>query len=89
MARSSRQPRSYGELVEVLDELPVAFRHERRRRGVTLHQAAGECGLDHTTLSRFERGMVDPTAATVRAVLVWLDNGGPPPAPAAVRLEAT
>jgi len=65
-------PASYGELVEVLDLLPVLIREARRRRGLTMRDAAAEIGVSISGVSRWEARVGEPDLASTIKVLRWL-----------------
>ena len=62
---------TYAELVEVLDDLPLLIRHQRRRTGQSIRAAAKDAGVSFSTLSRWENGKTGP-AAQVARILKWL-----------------
>lgn len=63
----------YGEVVAVLDELPVALRIVRRVRNLTLEEAAREAGISRSIFDRLEDG-AGCSLHTLRKVLIWLDR---------------
>lgn len=70
---STRPMASYGELAEVIDNLPLLVREARRARGLSLRRVAEQTGLGFGTVARLERG--DTVEITVVApVLRWLDQ---------------
>jgi ribosome-binding protein aMBF1 (putative translation factor) len=74
-AALARAPlRSYTELIEILQSLPLLVRETRRARGLNLRDAADEIGFSFNTLSRFERGQHDLQLSNVVMLLRWLDS---------------
>jgi transcriptional regulator with XRE-family HTH domain len=66
-----RAPSRYDELVQLLDHMPVIIRETRRRKGLTLHEAAAQSGVPASVLSRVDRGLNDLSLRSLKAVLVW------------------
>jgi len=64
---------SFGEMVQVLDELPIIVRNARRAKGMSQRQLAATLKLSPSTLSRIEDGREFSSVSLV-AVLVWLDG---------------
>lgn len=52
--------------------LAALVRGHREGRGLTLRQAASECGISASTLSRIERREARPDLDTVRALVDWV-----------------
>ncbi len=72
---SVEQPTSYGELAEVVEQLPVIVRSARRIWCLSQRAAAAEAGVSFTTISRVEAGG-DMSSVTLCALLRWLDGKG-------------
>ena len=52
--------------------LAALVRGHRERRGLNLREAAKECEVSPSTLSRIERGEARPDLDTVRSLVVWV-----------------
>lgn len=65
------RPTSYGELVRVMECLPMLVRETRRRRGLSLRAAAKDAGVGFNTLTRFEQGD-DVVLSNAVALLRWV-----------------
>lgn len=76
---------SYAELAGLLDALPVLLREARRRRRLTMREAAAEMGCSISTVCRIEAGE-DCVLSNALAVLRWLGSDG---APVGAALERT
>lgn len=63
---------SFGELANVLDDLPVIVLNARRGRRVSQREAAAEIGVSYSTISRIETGG-EFSSTSLRALLLWLD----------------
>lgn len=61
----------YGELIEVLESLPVILREARRRKGVSIRQAAIELDVSFSSISRWEAGITHPDTPKIIKVLRW------------------
>lgn len=59
---------------DTLGQLPEIVREERRRRGLSVRQAANEMGYSFADLTRFELGRKDARLSTVIKMLNWLDE---------------
>lgn len=62
---------SYSELADVLANLPVLVRENRRRRGLSLRAAAQEAGVSFSTIARTESGD-DCALSSAIALINWL-----------------
>lgn len=71
MATTNSGPTSYGELVDVLTNLPLLLREARRRRGLGLRATARELGMSFSTVSRFENGE-DIVLSNAMDILRWV-----------------
>lgn len=67
---------SYGELADILENLPFLVREGRRFRGLNLRDAGEQSGVGFNTLSRVERGMSCSVPNAI-AILRWLDSRPP------------
>lgn len=76
---SAEKPTPYKELAQVLANLPLIFREQRRARGLSMRAAAAEIGCSFSTLHRIEHGE-DCVASNLIAVMRWLDQTGEEPA---------
>ena len=47
---------SYAELADLVENLPLIVLENRRRRQISLREAARELGVSFSTISRVERG---------------------------------
>ena len=65
---------TYAELADVLDNLPMLCRENRRRRGLSLRAAATEIGSSLSTVLRFEESGACNLKHAV-AIMRWLDEG--------------
>jgi transcriptional regulator with XRE-family HTH domain len=65
---------TYGELAEVIDNLPLLVRERRRQMRLSLRAAAVEVGVSAATLSRLENRHGGLDAGSFGAVLWWLDG---------------
>jgi transcriptional regulator with XRE-family HTH domain len=61
----------YGELAEVLANLPLLVRERRRQQRLSVRAAAEQIGISFSTISRMENGD-DMNEASLAAVLRWL-----------------
>lgn len=66
---------SYGELAQVIENLPLLVREKRRREGMSLRTAAADSGVHFMTLRRFELGE-NAAMSSVVCLLRWLDKQG-------------
>ena len=64
---------AYGELVEIIDNLPLIVREARRARGLSMRRACAEIDGSASTVMRIERGQAF-NSGTLKAVLRWLDQ---------------
>lgn len=63
---------SYAEVIAVIEALPVLVRETRRRRGLSLRQAARNIGsVEASTLHRFEGGQ-QIHSGNLLALLRWV-----------------
>ncbi len=87
---ATEKPPSYTELAQILANLPLVLREQRRARGLSLRAAAIDIGCAFSTITRIEKGE-DCVASNLIAVMRWLDQTGEePPMPTAKwLLEAT
>ena len=51
---------------------PQDIRAERKRRGLTLPQAAEQIGISQATLWRYENGATNPRGLMMRALVAWM-----------------
>ncbi|MFQ5903595.1 MAG: helix-turn-helix domain-containing protein [Candidatus Binatia bacterium] len=49
------------------------IRDKRKRENLSLREAAEQCGISYSTLSRLERGTARPDLDTLKRILTWLD----------------
>lgn len=68
---------SYGELADVLANLPMLLREARRARGLSQRAAAQQIHMSYATVCRIEGGE-DCALSNAMAILRWL--GSPPAA---------
>lgn len=66
---------TYGEMADVLANLPLIVREARRARGISGRAAAKQMGIDFNTLGRLERGH-DVRIDVLAPILRWLDQTG-------------
>jgi ribosome-binding protein aMBF1 (putative translation factor) len=64
---------SYSDAAVLLDELWLRVQNARRRRGLSLREAAGQIGIGHSTLARLEYTGVCSLPNAVQ-VLRWLGS---------------
>jgi ribosome-binding protein aMBF1 (putative translation factor) len=64
---------TFGELVQVLDDLPVIVLNARRSRRLSQRGMATETGLSFSTICRIEQGG-ECSSISLRALLAWLDG---------------
>lgn len=62
---------TYGEMLDVLEHLPLILRETRRQRGVSLRACARQAGTGFTTVSRVESGE-DCNLSSAMALLRWI-----------------
>ncbi len=92
--RTSSKPRQQERQVVQIEELGSLIRQKRRAEGITLEQAARQCGVSPATLSRLERRttaaasgqeMPTPDMRTISAITGWIGvavtGGGFEPVP--------
>ena len=70
---SNGQQSTYGEIVDVLDRLPLIVREARRQRRMSLRQMAAAVGCSFSTITRIEHGG-DGNLANAILILRWLDR---------------
>jgi DNA-binding transcriptional regulator YiaG len=71
--RSRAAPSSYPEIIDVLESLPVMLRETRRRKGLSLRQAAEELDVSFSSVTRWERGQtVGLGIKVIVRVLRWI-----------------
>lgn len=58
----------------ILQQLPNLVWACRTKRGDSLRGAATKIGVDVTEMSKFERGETNPTLATIRKYLAYLET---------------
>jgi transcriptional regulator with XRE-family HTH domain len=64
---------TYGELAQVIDNLPLLVRERRRHHRLSMRAAAAQIGVSNSTVLRLEDGN-DVDSGTLAAVLRWLDR---------------
>jgi hypothetical protein len=64
---------SYGEMVEVIENLPFLVREKRRERRLTARVAALEAGISASTLTRMDQGLSCSVEGLI-ALLRWMDR---------------
>lgn len=62
---------SYAELADLVENLPLIVLENRRRRQISLREAARELGVSFSTISRVERGE-DFNTRILPDLLRWL-----------------
>lgn len=62
---------TYPELIRVINDLPVIARERRRKKRMTLQEAADACGLSKNCYADLENRKRAPTAHTLLGVLKW------------------
>ena len=62
---------SYAELADLVENLPLIVLENRRRRQISLREAARELGVSFSTISRVERGE-DFNIRILSDLLRWL-----------------
>ncbi len=62
---------SYAELADLVENLPLIVLENRRRRQISLREAARELGVSFSTISRVERGE-DFNTRILSNLLRWL-----------------
>lgn len=62
---------TYGEMLDVLEHLPLILRETRRQRGVSQRACARQTGTSFSTISRVENGE-DCTLSNAMALLRWI-----------------
>lgn len=62
---------SYSELAQVVKDLPVLVRSQRRARRMSFRQVAAVTGLSFSTIARVEQGE-EVSSGTLTALLFWL-----------------
>jgi transcriptional regulator with XRE-family HTH domain len=65
----------YGEIITVVDNLPVILREARRRKQASMRDVAKETGLSLTTVSRAEAGENIRTDS-MTTLLKWVQADG-------------
>jgi transcriptional regulator with XRE-family HTH domain len=71
---STEPPVGYGEILSVLDALPVIVREARRRKGLSLRDAGAAAGVAPSTLLRVEDGLLDCRLESAKALLRWASS---------------
>lgn len=66
------KPSTYADLVQVLDDLPVAVRSVRRARRLSQRDVGALTALSYSTICRVEAGE-EYSSTSLRALLLWLD----------------
>lgn len=74
MTLQELSPLSYGQVLEILDELPTAVRVVRRIRRISMREAAEESGISHAQFGKIEDGHVDMRVSSLRLLLHWLNS---------------
>lgn len=69
---STGKQTTYGELATIVESLPMLVREHRRRKGLSLREAAKEIGCSFSTLTRFEHGETGWNARLLADLLRWL-----------------
>ena len=64
---------SYAELADLVENLPLIVLENRRRRQISLREAARELGVSFSTISRVERGE-DFNTRILSDLLRWLGH---------------
>jgi transcriptional regulator with XRE-family HTH domain len=80
------RPRTYGELIDALENLPTALHEARRARQQTIRAAGRDAGVSFSTISRIENGKPFDVASAI-AVLRYLDPETAPAEPDPPQLE--
>ena len=65
---------AYGELAQVIKELPVLVRERRKQDGSSVREAARRIGVAASTVCRVETGDL-PNGENMVLILQWLDRG--------------
>lgn len=65
---------TYGELADIIEQLPLLVESARRSRRLSQRALARELGLSPSTVCRVEDGQ-ECSSVTLAAVLRWLDTG--------------
>lgn len=61
-------------VIDTVELLPSLVRSERRRRGLTIREAADEMGYSYADLCRFELGGKQPALPSILKMLKWLSK---------------
>lgn len=64
---------TFGEMVQVLDDLAIIVRNARRTRRLSLRGLALALEMSASTICRIEEGR-EFSSTSLRAVLAWLDG---------------
>lgn len=70
---------TYGELAEMLAQLPVIVRSTRRSRRLSIRESGRAIGVSFSTVSRVENGEL-PDSRSLLLILRWLDAEAEPEA---------
>lgn len=62
---------TYPELIRVIEDLPIIARERRRKKRMTLQEAADACGLSKVGYWGVENPKGSPNGTTIIAVLKW------------------
>jgi len=73
---------------QLLEQFPAHLRGERRRRGLTEKQAAGQIGWTHQRWSRVEQGAAHPALPDLVRLLRWIASPTPAAEPATAEAGA-
>lgn len=66
--------RTYGEMAEILDDIPTIVKAHRRERGLSLRAASEEIGIAFGTLQKIERGNISFGIGSLKLILEWLNG---------------
>lgn len=72
MSESDCEMSSYGELLELLDALPMLVRETRRRRGMSMRAVQAATGVTASTIQRCEAGTQDVSLSNAKTLLRWV-----------------
>ena len=78
MATDHTAPADYGELAQVLLNLPLLVREKRRRLGLSQRAVGRGSRVSFATVSRCEAGH-DMKLSSVLELLEWIGTPDPPP----------
>lgn len=68
---------SFGEMVQVIDDLAVIVRNARRAQRLSIRELGAKVGMSPSTICRIEEGR-EYSSVSLRAVLLWLDGKATP-----------